>query len=852
MKRAGGPERIGIDDLRVGLVGRDAHGIVRLWNEGAEQVTGRSAGEVIGGLVRGALGLDDEHRHADIREFLDQYENEPLRVSELYIRRLDGTTVPVIASTSLWHDVEPGPGVLMVISDATSLHDVADPADPLHDRVTGLPTSALFLDRAARALVWCARLEAPAAMLVIGIDHLSRVEEGLGTIGGDAVLAALAGMLRLDLPRSATLARAYGDALAVLLPEHDSMEAVRVARDLVERLRTSIQFEGTEIPVTASIGVAHGEGTTDEGANAALLQDARTAYLAARAEGGDRWLVFAGASRRRAADRLTLESELRRAVERDELRVLYQPIVGLGSGDVLGLEALVAWEHPTRGLLRAGDFVPFAEEIGCIGSIDAWVLRAACAQHAALLATRPHDAPLSLSVNVSPSVVHADGFAATVREALAVSGIASEVFTIELTESDLLDPNPALVELAELGIGIAVDDFGVGYSSLRNLSRLPVSAVKVDQSFVAGLGVRPEDEGIVAGVLSIARTLGLRAVAEGVETTAQLAALRALGYDYAQGFLIAHAMSSEDLVPWLAGYDRESVCGIGPSTGALATPIQRAPWARSEGVALGAAFVPLDDDRDALEIWTLRALLRVENTEEAVGVLISLVHSLGGRTIPARLEHEWAFGPPIQLGDGEPMRVVAAPGTTARQRIEAALPVAIEDALATVAGIARFQGSGQQALADPLTGLRSPYEFARRLARVHEGDSIVVIDVDRLGQVNGEGGTDRGDGILRSLSRRVREQARSVDVCARTDDDEFSILLPRTSTAGAMAALARLRGVWRECRPEPVGFTSGIAAVTLHGGDDAMERARDALGHAKAAGRNRDSVARDGNEAQVG
>lgn len=234
-----------------------------------------------------------------------------------------------------------------------------------------------------------------------------------------------------------------------------------------------------------------------------------------------------------------------------------------------------------------------------------------------------------------------------------------------------------------------------------------------------------------------------------------------------------------------------------------------------------------------------------------MGVLITLVDSLGGRTVPSRLEHEWSFGPPIVLGDGEAMRVVAAPGTTARHRIESVLPAVIEDARATVARIARFQGSGQQALADPLTGLRSPFEFARRLARAHDGDSVVVIDVDRLQQVNDEGGRDVGDSVLRSLSRRLREQARSVDVCARTDDDEFAVLMPRTSVAGATAALARLRGVWRECRPIPIGFSSGIAGVAALGGDDALGRAREALRVAKTSGRNRDSIARPEDTAQV-
>jgi len=850
MRRSGDRAAVGTGDLPVGVIGRDATGIVRLWSEGAERLTGRRADEVIGGLVRTALGLTEERRYSDVEEFREHYEREPFRTSELYIRRADGTTMPVIATTALWAEVEPGPGILTVISDATNLHDVSDPADPLHDQLTGLPTRALFLDRTARALQWCAEADLPVATLVIGVDHLSRVEEGLGSEGGDTVLASVAELLEASLPPRSTLARTYGDAFALLLPEHDAMLAARVAHDLVERLRTSVEVNGSDIPVTASVGVAQDAGTGDEEASVELLQDARTAYLAARAEGGDRWVLFASASRRRAAERLTLEIELRRAISGDELRVLYQPIVGLGSGDVVGIEALVAWEHPTRGLLRAGDFVPFAEELGLIGSIDEWVLRRACREHAALSASRPDDPQLMLSVNVSPSDVHADGFAATVRDALAHEGVPSERLTIELTESDLLEPEAVLDEIAALGIGLAVDDFGVGYSSLRNLSRLPVNAVKVDQGFVAGLGVRPEDEGIVAGVLSIARTLGLHAVAEGVETTAQLAALRALGYDFAQGFLIAHAMSSDMLGPWLDAYDRELVTGVGPSTSSLSTSLPRAPWARDEGAAIGDALSGVPDVVDALELRTTRALLRVENAEDAVGVIIALVHSLGGRTIPSRLDHEWAFGPPINLGDGEEMRVVAAPGTTARQRIKAALPAAIDDARAALTGIARGAGSAQQPLADELTGLRSPYEFARRLTRAHEGDTIVVIDLDRLGQVNDDGGRTLGDDVLRSLSRRLREQARSVDVCARTNDDEFAILMPRTSTAGAMAALARLRGVWRECRPAPVGFSSGIAAVTSSG-DLAMGRARGALQAAKASGRNRDTVARDGTIAQV-
>ena len=404
----------------------------------------------------------------------------------------------------------------------------------LHDALTGLPNRTLFRDRLEGALARARRAGTLVAVVFLDLDRFKVVNDSLGHAAGDQLLIDVAARLSGALRGQDTLARFGGDELTVLL---EDLHGEDEARRAVERLRTAFATpfrlqDGGDVALKASFGLAlcsDGLTTPDT-----LLRDADAAMYRAKAGGRDRIAVFDAAMRREAQDRLDIEQKLRTAIAAGELRLLYQPVLALPARRVIGFEALVRWDHPERGLLPPVAFLPVAEDAGLLAELGAWVLDAACAQAARWRAVDPE---VRVGVNVSAGQLAQTGFAEGTLAAFARHGLPTGAVILELTEHTLIDQDPRqLRALHAAGVGLSLDDFGTGWSSLVHLRRFPIGSLKIDRSFVGGLERSEEDRSIVGAITSLARALGMTVVAEGLETPGQLAEVERLGCDYAQGF----------------------------------------------------------------------------------------------------------------------------------------------------------------------------------------------------------------------------------------------------------------------------------------------------------------------------
>jgi diguanylate cyclase (GGDEF)-like protein len=424
----------------------------------------------------------------------------------------------------------------------------------LHDPLTDLPNRTLFLDRLALALARLQRHPASIAVLFIDLDNFKVVNDSLGHGAGDRLLVELGRRLRGAIRPHDTIARFGGDEFVVLCEDiAEARDAVTVGQRIVEAASEPFMLEGREMFVSASVGVAlaiDADATPET-----LLRDADVAMYRAKERGRGRVEVFDEALRARIIERLDLENGLRRALQRDELRVYYQPEMSMSQGRMVAVEALVRWEHPERGLLEPAEFIPLAEETGLIVEIGAWVLREACKQ---LASWRANGAELDVAVNVSARQLTQPDIVETVRAALEETGLPADALCLEITESAVMrDPEATLATLTlvkELGVKVALDDFGVGFSSLAQLKEmLPLHAIKVDRSFISGLADDDRNSAIVAAVVMMATTLGLTAIAEGVETEAQVLQARALGCDVSQGFFFTAPEPAEAIAERFGG-----------------------------------------------------------------------------------------------------------------------------------------------------------------------------------------------------------------------------------------------------------------------------------------------------------
>jgi diguanylate cyclase (GGDEF)-like protein/PAS domain S-box-containing protein len=420
----------------------------------------------------------------------------------------------------------------------------------LHDPLTGLPNRALALDRLEGALARRRRDGRAVAVLLADLDQFKLVNDSLGHAAGDDLLVALAPRLHDAVRPSDTVARLGGDEFLVVCEQLDGAhEAIRVAERVAQAINQPIVLSASEHFVTASIGIAVAESA--DALPEDLLRDADAAMYRAKERGRGRYELFDDLLRKRVLLRLRTESELRRGLEKGELRVVYQPVVELAGGTVTAVEALVRWQHPQRGLLDPVDFIPVAEDSGLIGALGDWVLTAACRDGAEWQRRFPRAEPLLVCVNASARQLANAAFPARVADAMSRHGLAPGSLALEITETVLMEeahaPVTVLASLREYGLRLMLDDFGTGYSSLAYLKRFPLDVLKIDRSFVAGLGRDEEDSAIVAAIVQMARTLGLTVVAEGVERPEQLERLRELDCDRAQGRLIAEPMPAAEV-----------------------------------------------------------------------------------------------------------------------------------------------------------------------------------------------------------------------------------------------------------------------------------------------------------------
>ena len=508
-------------------------------NPALATMLGRTPGELIGAHVKDLEGPDGAPE-VGLLARLTAGDGDRFDLERRY-QRPSGETVWASVNLVAVPDDSGRPGhALLQVTDLTETRLALEMLQhqALHDPLTGLPNRTLGLDRVTRALERARRSGGRVAVLCLDLDRFAVVNDSVGPDLGDVVLVEVASRLHLSLRGGDTAARLSGDEFAVVCDDvSDEGEAVVVAERVLEALREPVHVDGRVVIPAASVGIAVSREGEEAGARAAnaLLRDAGAALHRAKTNGQGGWDLVDDELRRRAVDRLDIEDALRTALVRDQLRLHMQPIVDLTTGTVVGREALLRWQHPERGLLPPAWFLPIAEESGLIEDVGRWVLEEA----ARIAAATPGLG--YVAVNVSPSQVRRANLLGDVEDSLKSSGLHPSQLVIELTESVMLGSAPAgrrqLHQLERLGVRLMVDDFGTGFSALSHLRDLPVSGIKVDRTFTAGLGRDRQCDRIVEALTGLARGLGVDIVAEGVETTEQRDVLAALGCAHAQGYL---------------------------------------------------------------------------------------------------------------------------------------------------------------------------------------------------------------------------------------------------------------------------------------------------------------------------
>jgi diguanylate cyclase (GGDEF)-like protein/PAS domain S-box-containing protein len=534
-----------IDTANDAFISIDGSGRISDWNHQAEVTFGWAREEVLGLLLVETI-IPPAYRNSHsqgIEHFLETGEGAVLtRGVEVEALRRDGQIFPI--ELKPWA-VRNGDGWRF----HAFIHDITERKafekrlehQSLHDPLTGLPNRALLLDRLRHALLRAKREESLTAVLFVDLDRFKTINDTLGHEGGDRLLLGVADRVPDMIREGDTLARLGGDEFVVLCEGVNTRDdAVAVAERIIECLKAPFSIAGSEVFVSASIGVAVAAGGDSDADQ--LLGDADLAMYRAKERGKGVHEVFDESMRALVVERIATEHALRLGIENGELVAHYQPVVDLRTGAIAGFEALVRWQHPERGLVPPYEFIGLAEETGLIGRIGAWMVRHACAQARMWGDLFPQDPPIWVAVNLSMRELEQPDLVASLIGALAEHDLSPNSLAIEITESVVMDDTRPVIrrlwELKELGVRLAIDDFGTGYSSLDRLRRMPVETMKIDRSFIADIDTAPGGTALVAAMIAMAHALGLRVVAEGVETDDKLQQLRRLGCDQFQGYLV--------------------------------------------------------------------------------------------------------------------------------------------------------------------------------------------------------------------------------------------------------------------------------------------------------------------------
>jgi diguanylate cyclase (GGDEF)-like protein/PAS domain S-box-containing protein len=529
----------------------EADGTVRYISPAAESVTGYKPEEQVGTNAFGSVHPDDRERALDT--FTEVLKSPGLHPPlEFRVPHKDGSWRYLEHVVNNLLDDPAVRGVVVNSRDVTKRKALEEQLrhQALHDPLTGLPNRALFMDRLEHALTRAHRRDGRVAVLFMDLDNFKITNDSLGHEVGNQLLVAVAERLKACLRPEDTAARVGGDEFTVLVEDVDGLrDAARVAERIAESLQRPFALDQYEVFFTTSIGIALSSPL--QKLPAELLRHADLAMYQAKHKGKARYEVFEHSMGTDALERLRLESELRRALERGEFKVYYQTVVALEGGRIGGAEALVRWEHPKRGLLLPKEFLSVAEETGLIMRIGERVLREACHQMRAWQVRYPGTPPLTISVNLSTREFFHPKL---IAEVLDESEIDPATWQLEITEGAMTSngtysTDRTLRNLKRMGVQLAIDDFGLGYSSLSYLKRFPVDFLKIDRSFVAGLGQEPngvstKDTEIVKAMIDLTHALGLRVIAEGVETSEQLAQLRNMKCDLAQGNYFSEPLPS--------------------------------------------------------------------------------------------------------------------------------------------------------------------------------------------------------------------------------------------------------------------------------------------------------------------
>jgi len=544
------------DSTQEGVLVTDSHGLIVHVNRAFISITGYQREEVLGQKPsKFKSGRHDADFYHDMyRALMDKRQWS----GEIWNRRKSGEVYPQ------WQNIRRVCGddgktshFVAVFSDLTAIKRSEQELQQLahYDPLTGLPNRLLFTDRAAQALAYAGTSKRGCALLLIDLDHFKNINDSLGHNIGDQVLKAVASRLKGLFDSSMTLARLGGDEFALLQENcQQVMQAAGLAQHVLNAMKEPFVLDTHSLFISASVGISL--YPSDAQSAEQLLRNADSALFKAKSDGREGYALYTEELTAHAQQRVELASELRRAIDQQELRVFYQPIHDLRSSRIIGVEALVRWQHPERGLVPPGEFIPIAEQSGLIGDIDGWVLRTACRQMRTWL-----EAGVDVSfvaVNVSSRLFSRGDLDLHVAQVLAETGLDPAHLELEVTESAVMeDPEQAVEQLhrlRELGLSLAIDDFGTGYSSLLRLKRMPVQKLKIDQGFVAGLPSDDDDIAIVRVIIALAQSMGMHVLAEGIEHADQAGFLLENGCQLGQGYWFARPMPA-DQIDWLRAPD---------------------------------------------------------------------------------------------------------------------------------------------------------------------------------------------------------------------------------------------------------------------------------------------------------